>query len=115
MLCLNALWALQEGNVNDVRRLVSGTKPLAYTTVMTLLERLAKKGAVTRRKIGRAFMYSPAMSRDAMRRTALRQFVDCFFGGSEQELAFFLHNGASSAPDAAPAAESDSKLDAALL
>jgi predicted transcriptional regulator len=41
LLCLKALWTLGEGSVNDVRRVVSETKPLAYTTVMTLLDRRA--------------------------------------------------------------------------
>ena len=93
MLCLRALWALGEASVSDVRRVVGASKPLAYTTVMTLLERLARKGTVSRRKVSRAFMYSPAVPRDAMRRLALRDFVECFFEGSEESLAEFLRAG----------------------
>src|ERR1700704_1398912 len=90
MLCLKALWSLGEGNVAGVRSLVAESKPLAYTTVMTVLGRLAKKNVVTRRKVGRAFVYAPGISRDAIRRLALKEFVDCFFDGSEQRLAEFL-------------------------
>jgi predicted transcriptional regulator len=90
MLCLKGLWTLGEGNVSQVRNAVADSKPLAYTTVMTLLERLARKNAVSRRKVGRAFVYSPSMTRDAMRRLALKEFVDCYFDGSEEKLLEFL-------------------------
>ena len=59
LLCLKALWSLQEGNVKEVRRVVAQSRPLAYTTIMTVLERLVRKGKLTRRKVGRAFVYSP--------------------------------------------------------
>src|SRR3954470_12994601 len=90
MLCLKGLWALGEGNVSQVRGAIADSKPLAYTTVMTLLERLARKNAVSRQKVGRAFVYKPSMTRDAMRRLVLKEFVDCYFDGSEEKLVEFL-------------------------
>jgi predicted transcriptional regulator len=113
MLCLKALWSLGEGNVAGVRGLVAEAKPLAYTTVMTVLERLARKNVVSRRKVGRAFVYAPRMSRDAMRRLALKEFVDCFFDGSEQDLADFLRRPAPAEP--AHEIETQASMDAALL
>ncbi len=59
LACLKALWSLREGNVKDVRRIVAQSRPLAYTTIMTVLERLVRKGKLARRKVGRAFVYSP--------------------------------------------------------
>ena len=58
LLCLNALWTLEEGKVSDVRSLVAQTRPLAYTTIMTVLERLVRKGKVARRRSGRANVYA---------------------------------------------------------
>jgi predicted transcriptional regulator len=113
MLCLKALWSLGEGNVSAVRGLVAESKPLAYTTVMTVLDRLARRNMVSRRKAGRAFVYAPSMSRDAMRRLAIKEFVDCFFDGSEEKLADFLRRGRSAEP--AAEIESDAGMDAALL
>lgn len=101
LLCLNALWYLKEGNVKDVRELVARRRPLAYTTIMTVLDRLVRKGLLARRKVGRAFVYVPQMARDVMRRTALRELIDGFFDGSEQELMRFL---AAPGPEAAAAA-----------
>jgi predicted transcriptional regulator len=59
LLCLRALWSLGEGNVKDVLQIVMQTRSLAYTTVMTVLDRLVRKGKVSRRKVGRAFVYTP--------------------------------------------------------
>ena len=49
LACLRALWQLGEGTVHDVRRVLSKERVLAYTTVMTLLDRLEKRGCATRR------------------------------------------------------------------
>jgi len=90
MMCLNALWDIQEGNVEDVRKVVSQNRPLAYTTVLTLLDRLARRGAVSRRKEGRGFRYQPTVERDKLRRMALKHFLEYHFDGSETKLKIFL-------------------------
>ena len=90
MLCLNALWDIGEGNVEEVRRSIASSRALAYTTVLTLLDRLTRRGAVTRRKEGRAFRYQPTVERDKVRRMALRQFLEYHFEGSETQLKIFL-------------------------
>ncbi len=100
MICLNALWEIHEGNVEDVRKVVSQNRPLAYTTVLTLLDRLARRGAVARRKEGRGFRYQPVVARDKLRRLALRQFLEYHFDGSEAKLKIFLEQPfESSLPD----------------
>ena len=53
LLCLRALWTLGEGNVKAVQQVVADSRPLAYTTIMTVLDRLVRKGMLARRKIGR--------------------------------------------------------------
>jgi predicted transcriptional regulator len=90
LLCLRALWTLEEASVKQVRAAVAESRPLAYTTIMTVLERLVRKGKLKRRKTGRAFTYSPEASRDAMRRAAIRELVDSFFDGSHDELIRFV-------------------------
>jgi predicted transcriptional regulator len=113
LLCLKALWALGEGNVNDVLRVIAGTKPLAYTTVMTLLDRLARKGAASRRKVGRAFVYSAEVSRQSVRRLALQELLNNHFDGSAEQLLDFLRDG--DRLSARAAAASSGNLDTALL
>ena len=58
---MEILWERGESNVHDVTRRLG--RPLAYTTVMTTLDRLFKKGLLERRKWERAFLYSPRWSR----------------------------------------------------
>jgi predicted transcriptional regulator len=104
LACLNALWELGEANVEEVRVFVSRARPLAYTTVLTLLDRLSRRGAVSRRKEGRGFRYQPAIERDKLRRLALTQFLDHHFNGSVDLLREFLNAGLQAEPLAAAAA-----------
>ena len=90
MMCLNALWEIGEGNVEDVRKVVSQERPLAYTTVLTLLDRLARRSAVSRRKEGRGFRYQPTVERNKLRRMALKLFLEHHFDGSDVKLKVFL-------------------------
>lgn len=90
--CLKVLWLLGEGNVKEVRKALAESRPLAYTTIMTVLDRLVRKGGVSRRKVGRSFVYAPVLTREALRRIAVRELVRCFFGGSDQALLQYLQN-----------------------
>lgn len=112
LACLNALWALGEASVKQVREAME--RPLAYTTVMTLLDRLSRKGMVERRKTGRAFIYAPSAPREALRRLALRQFLEAWFDGSERQLLEFMA-GQPSEEEAPAAPRAQTPLDAALL
>jgi BlaI family penicillinase repressor len=113
MECLKALWRIGEGSVRDVRAVVAERRPLAYTTVMTVMERLVRRGAIARRKSGRAFRYSPVVERETLRQRAIREFVETYFDGSQSALREWL----DSAPPRAAAAgeETADRLDAALL
>ncbi len=59
---MELMWRVGEGNVREVASQLA--RPLAYTTVMTTLDRLYKKGLLIRRKQERAFLYSPRMPRE---------------------------------------------------
>ena len=113
--CLKALWDIGEGNVRAVQQQMEPRKHLAYTTVMTLLERLAKKGGVARRKMGRAFYYTAVLDREAMRRTAIQELADSLFDGSTDLLRHYAANGAVPPAPAAKPQDPDARMDAALL
>ena len=112
--CLKALWTMGEGNVKDVRRALAANRNLAYTTVMTVLDRLARKGGVARRKVGRSFVYAPSLSRDSMRHLAVRELLDGFFDGSEDQLLLFLRGRENHQAMAAPAG-GEGRIDTVLL
>jgi len=113
LLCLRALWTLGEGNVKAVQRVVAESRPLAYTTIMTVLDRLVRKGMLVRRKVGRSFTYAPQATRDAARRAAVRELLEGYFDGSEEALIVFLRGRVEAAPP--PAQPSADRIDTVLL
>jgi predicted transcriptional regulator len=73
---MEILWTAGEANVHDVVERLE--RPLAYTTVMTTLDRLYKKGLLDRRKSERAFFYSPRLSRRAWEQKRAGDFLAAF-------------------------------------
>lgn len=87
---LSVLWDaegwLTPGNVHAV---VGRGRPLAYTTVMTILVRLWQKGVVERRREGRAFAYHPVQSRAEHAGERMRQML-ATAGNRSAALAHFV-------------------------
>jgi predicted transcriptional regulator len=88
--CLSVLWPLGESTVRDIHRALAASRPRAYTTIMTIMDRLAQKGIVTRRKVGRAFRYQASLSAEEARLKAVQKIVEGFFDGSPEALAAHL-------------------------
>jgi BlaI family transcriptional regulator, penicillinase repressor len=88
--CMNALWPIGEATVRDIQLALQPTTPRAYTTIMTILDRLAQKGIVLRRKSGRAWVYRANLTAEEARSHALDQLVNGFFAGSSEGLAQHL-------------------------
>src|SRR5580704_13290591 len=105
--CMNTLWPLGEGTVREIRDGLAPRRPRAYTTIMTIMDRLARKGVVERRKVGRAYMYSPNLSAEEARTQALSQVIENFFGGSKEALLAQLRGDAPRARAAVAALASD--------
>ncbi len=82
--CMNTLWPLGEATVREIREGLAERRPRAYTTIMTIMDRLARKGVVERKKSGRAYKYKANLSADDARAQALGQVVANFFGGSKE-------------------------------
>lgn len=57
---MRALWQLGRGSVEDVRGALHN--PGAYTTVQTVLNRLAERGLLERERVGNSIHYSPRLS-----------------------------------------------------
>ena len=86
---MNALWPLGEATVRQVRESLAARSPRAYTTIMTILDRLAQKGIVARRKVGRAYVYRANLRPADAQEHAVEQVVAGFFGGSRRPLGPF--------------------------
>jgi BlaI family transcriptional regulator, penicillinase repressor len=88
---LKALWQLERGTVAEVRaELARRGQELAYTTVMTLLGRLAAKRAVAVDKDREPFVYCPVHRRELVLRDRLREFVREVFDGNADSLVLNL-------------------------
>lgn len=88
---LEALWTHGELTTPAVHDVVGKPRRLAYTTVLTVLQRLTKKGLALRRGGGRSHVYAPAITREefAMRRgeSLASAFVDVGAAGVAAFLA----------------------------
>jgi predicted transcriptional regulator len=95
--CMNTLWPLEEATVREIRDRLAPRRARAYTTIMTIMDRLARKGVVERRKAGRAYVYRAKLAAAEARSQALAQVVDGFFGGSKDALITHLAGSSSRA------------------
>lgn len=69
---MDVLWRRGGGSVREVTEAFSGERALAYTTVMTILSRLARKGLLERALSGRAYVYAPRLTRESYDTTRAR-------------------------------------------
>lgn len=99
---MEILWAEPQLSVRDVKQRMGRTR-LAYTTIMTTLDRLYRKGLLARTKNGLAFVYQPAIDRAEYQRrvveaalgpllaqnagSVLAAFVDVAAGTDAENLA----------------------------
>ena len=94
---MECLWSRSEpASVRDVLGELRTGKQLEYTTVMTVLDNLHRKGAVTREMSGRAWMYRATCDREQHTATLLREVL----GGSCDRQAALMHFVAELEPDA---------------
>ena len=79
---MKAVWEKGEATVKEVLAALQSDRSWAYTTVMTMLDRLHKKGYVRRAKSGKAYTYCPAVSRTEATRGELTEFLERVFDGA---------------------------------
>ena len=77
-LVLDETWQRREVSVRDI--FLTFDERIAYTTLMTTLDRLYKKRLLDRRKDGRAFLYSPAVSREEFEHGIREDVIDGLLG-----------------------------------
>lgn len=81
-----------EVSVRDIFETLSCTREIAYTTVMTIMGRLADKGLLTRRKEGNAFLFSPVITREDFTAQLVDNVVDDLLSDfSEAAMASFIN------------------------
>jgi BlaI family transcriptional regulator, penicillinase repressor len=87
---MEILWPIGEASVKSVWEKVDPARGLAYTTVMTVLEKMYRKGILAQRKKGKAYLYSPILSREEALKGILEHVCSVYFQGSHEEMSRFI-------------------------
>jgi predicted transcriptional regulator len=87
---MHVVWELDGGTVRQVHELLNQQRPLAYTTVMTMMNILEEKGHLTRTKEGRAYRYEPVRPKNQVISGMVDDFVGRVFEGSAAPLVVSL-------------------------
>lgn len=86
MEVLHHVWDLGEATVADVRERILEDREVAYTTVMTVMKKLAEKGYLDYHKEGRSYVYQSAQEPNEVQHNILQRLMDKVFHGSPSAL-----------------------------
>jgi len=87
---MKVVWRKEETTVRDVYEALQATRPVAYTTVMTMMRILQEKGYLTKATNDRAHVYRPAKPRQQVIGGMVRDFLDRVFDGASDALLVHL-------------------------
>jgi BlaI family transcriptional regulator, penicillinase repressor len=87
---MKIVWQKGQASVRDVYETLLERRKIAYTTVMTMMRVLERKGYVKTRRESRAYIYRPAHAERQVLRSMVREFVDRVFNGSARPLLAHL-------------------------
>ena len=86
-------------SVGEVADQYGAARDLARSTVLTMMERLRKKGHLTRRRVDGVFRYSAGAAPDALLKDAVGTFVERTLGGSVSPFVAYLNDAADLSPE----------------
>jgi predicted transcriptional regulator len=87
---MKVVWALDQATVRQVYDTLRERRPIAYTTVMTMMKILEGKGYLKKTLVDRAHVYRPAKPRQQVVGAMVRDFVDRVFDGAADGLLLHL-------------------------
>ena len=87
---MKIVWRKDETTVRDVHDALNEKRPVAYTTVMTMMRILEQKGYLTKATHERAHVYRPAKPRQQVIGGMVRDFLDRVFDGASDALLVHL-------------------------
>lgn len=79
LVIMKVVWKRGRATVRDVCDAISRKKPTAYTTVLTFMQILEKKGALARKRKGRPYVYSPLFTESRAARNQVNELLHRFF------------------------------------
>ena len=87
---MKIVWERESATVRDVYETLRERRQIAYTTVMTMMRILERKGHLKVSRADRAYVYRPARPRQRVVGEMVREFVDRVFGGAAEPLVQHL-------------------------
>lgn len=87
---MKVVWSRGDATVRDVYEALLEERKIAYTTVMTMMNVLEKKGHLRKKAEGRSFLYRPTRPQQKVVGSMVREFVERVFGGSAGPLLAHL-------------------------
>jgi BlaI family transcriptional regulator, penicillinase repressor len=96
---MRVLWQRGESSVADLYEALKETRPLALTTIATVLSRLEKQGVVAHHTVSRQFIYRPLISEHDTRSSMVADLVDTLFQGDSAALVSHLLSESEIGPD----------------
>ena len=87
---MKIVWELERATVRDVYEALLKRRRIAYTTVMTMMKILERKGYLKKKQEDRAYLYRPAEPKESVIRGMVRDFVNRVFNGSAEPLLVHL-------------------------
>jgi predicted transcriptional regulator len=87
---MKVVWERESATVRDVYETLRARRQIAYTTVMTMMRILERKGHLKVSRADRAYLYRPARARQRVLGEMVREFVDRVFGGAAEPLVQHL-------------------------
>jgi len=85
---MQAVWRTGEGNIKSFMEHLDESLP--YTTVASTVKNLEKKGYLSSRAVGNAYLYKPAVSEEAYKNKFMGKVVKEYFDNSYKELVNFF-------------------------
>ena len=87
---MKVVWKLETATVRDVFEHLQSRRPVAYTTVLTMMKILEQKGYVKKTRDDRAFVYRASRPRSQVIGGMVREFVDRVFDGASRPMLLHL-------------------------
>jgi len=87
---MKVVWKLETATVRDVFEHLQSRRPVAYTTVLTMMKILEQKGYVKKTRDERAFVYRATRPRSQVIGGMVREFVDRVFDGASRPMLLHL-------------------------
>lgn len=96
---MDEVWRMEEATVADVHERLARRRKIAYTTVLTTMRNLERRGMLTHEQQGKAFLYRPTMPREQYAAGTVRSFVERVFGGQPERLLCHLLGAEQISPE----------------